>query len=535
MVLPGDEDACGECGPAGIQRRSALTASTALFSYLPFVVTFILVSAFVLRRLFPFLSGDIVPKDSVGSPELFTTPIPRSTKSNNSRPNAVKRISAATFSTTIALSTVLAELILCDISDSINPVARGIALRFTVFLLLIFLIAIIPSLEIQSFISASGYRYFGSESGRFKIAWVLHMLASATWLVAFWWSGQVILPEHKEQDILRGEGWIHGTTEHVGVIGISLMALLSGFASISAPWQSFGARTRPVTESTVARKQAGLESTNEMLATKRSRLRAIEQRIANAPPENFLKKAMGSFRGTRDTTEKQNLEMEINGLENMALELSAHHSILASRYNQQERARTASGKLLRTASQAFSIYCMYRVISASLTFVRRHLAKPSDHFVGSDPINNILALLVKHYDSQLDRQAWAQQISFLMTGVMLFASFSSVLQTFHFFARYTPNLLKATQANLPLIVAQTSATYVISVSLLLRGIMPGDVVSNRLQDLGGNDMAWVDGWFEAWFLAGACVTALGIWAGRKISGTDEDWDDGGDVEMGKVH
>ena len=535
MVLPGDDDDCGECGPAGLQRRSTLSVSTVVFSYLPFFFTFLLVATIVLQRLFPLLSGDVASKGFAGGSQLFTTPIPRSSKSAHGRPSTIKQLSALAFSTTVALSTVLAELVLCEISDTINPTARGIALRFTIFLLLILLIAVIPSLEIQSVISAAGYKYTGHEAGRFKIAWVLQVLASAIWFLGFWWSGTVILPRHKEQDMRRGEGWVHIVTEHVGVIGISLMALLSGFASVSAPWQSFGVRVRPVTESTMARKQAGLDSTGEMLTAKRSRLRAIEQKLAQAPPESFLKKAVGTFRGSNDANEKRNLEMEINGLENMALALSAHHSILSSRYNQQQRARTPTGKVIRTAYQGFSVYCMYRVVAAAVTFVRRRLASRSEHFVGSDPINNILALLVKHYDSQLDRQAWAQQISFLMSGVMLFASFSSVLQTFHFFARYTPGLLKAAQANLALIVSQICATYVISVSLLLRGIMPGEVVS-KLQDLGGTDMLWVDGWFEAWFLAGVAVTAAGIWLGRTIAGDDDYWDDDADVEMGgKIH
>ena len=174
-------------------------------------------------------------------------------------------------------------------------------------------------------------------------------------------------------------------------------------------------------------------------------------------------------------------------------------------------------------------------MATSITALRRYLTSSGKSFVGSDPINNILAILVEHYDSDLDRDAWLRQISFLLSGVMLGASFSSVLQTFHFFARFTPSLLKATQANLPLIVAQVCGTYVISVSLLLRGIMPGQVVSDQLKNLGGNDMIWVDGWFEAWFLGGVLITACAIWASRKITGADEWGDDidDDDVEVGK--
>ena len=536
MVLPGDD--CGDCTPSylGPQRRAPVAI---VFSSLPFFVTFLFVATVVFQRLFPLLSGDFAFKGTQnGSSFAPLASISRSSssRSGNGEPgNPIKRISALAFSTTIALAAVLAELVLCEISDSLDPVARGLALRFTVLLLLFLLIVVIPSLEIHSVISAAGWKYVGREAGRLKLAWALHATFFGLWLAGFWWSGRVMLAEHhKEAGLQDDQGVINTTTEHVGVIGISLMALLSGFASVSAPWQSFFARAKPVSDTTIARKQAGLDSTNEMLAAKRSRLRALQRKMSDAAPEGFFKKAMGTFRSNIDAAEKKTLEMEVSGLENMALALSTHHALLSSRHSQQRRAKTPLGRVLRGASYFFSSYCLYRILATTLTFARRRLAPPDQPFVGSDPINNILGLLVRHYDAALDRQAWARQISFLLSGVMLLASLSSVLQTFHFLARFAPALLRAARRNLALVVAQTCATYVISVALLLRGIMPVQVVGERLHGLGGGDMRWVDGWFEAWFLAGVVVTVGGVWIGAKIRGIEE-WDDeDDDVEMGKL-
>ena len=541
MVLP--QSKCNDCAPSYLQRRPQ--ASTAIiFSCLPFIVTFVLVATIVFQRLFPLLSGDERLRQIQNglngaklSHALFSPRSPSPPKSTHEASiSPVKRFSALAFSTTISLAAVLAELILCEISNTVDPIARGLALRAAVFVLLIFLIIIIPSLEIQSVISAAGWRYTGRESGRLKIAWILQVFAFGCWILAFWWSGQLFLTKHhREQQTTSRDHPIDIVVEHVGVIGISLMALLSGFACASAPWQSFGARQKPVTEEALARKQAGLDATNDMLQMKRSRLRALQLKIDDAPTESFLQKAMGSIRGNASVTERKNLEMEISGLENMRASLSSQHSLFVTRMNQQHRSQTFSGRLLLVGSYLFSTYCLYRIMATSITALRRYLTSSGKSFVGSDPINNILAILVEHYDSDLDRDAWLRQISFLLSGVMLGASFSSVLQTFHFFARFTPSLLKATQANLPLIVAQVCGTYVISVSLLLRGIMPGQVVSDQLKNLGGNDMIWVDGWFEAWFLGGVLITACAIWASRKITGADEWGDDidDDDVEVGK--
>ncbi|KAK4697768.1 hypothetical protein P7C71_g368, partial [Lecanoromycetidae sp. Uapishka_2] len=299
---------------------------------------------------------------------------------------------------------------------------------------------------------------------------------------------------------------------------------------------------KPISEASVGRKAAGLEATRDMLEAKRSRLRALERKLSDAPTESFFQRAVGSIRGNADTTERQSLLLEISGLETMAASLSASHSNLQSRLQQQHRSRTAAGRVLITASYLFSLFCLYRIATTSLTFVRRSLSSAkytSESFTSSDPVNNVLALLAKHYDPHLDQAAWARQISFLLSGVILFASFSSVMQTFHLVTRFLPSLLKTIQANLALVVSQICGTYVISAALMLRGMMPGAVIGEGLGALGGKEgVTWVDGWFERWFLGGVLITAVGIWVGRKIGSSDwdeDEWDEGGALESGKMN
>ena len=521
---------CDECTPTSLGRRSQ-ASTTIIFSSLPFIVTFLLIATIVLQKLFPLLSGQASLKITDGSQP---TQVKQSSDPSSTTRPPIKRASAWIFSATIALAAVLAELILCEISNTIDPTARRLALRITVSLLLFLLVIAIPLLELHSFISFAGYKYTGSGKGRLRIAWILHVVGFTAWLLGFWWVGTGLLGR-RELDAAAEthQSLSEACLERVGVIGISLMALLSGFAAVSSPWQNFGARPKPITEADIDRKTAGLEATNDMLSAKRSRLRALERKMSEAPSESFFQKAIGSIRGNADTTERKSLLLEISGLETMALSLSSSLSMYNTRLNQQHRARTPTGRLMLTVSYGFSVYCLYRILTTCLTALRRWLSSPNNTFTGSDPINNILALLAKHYDPHLDQAAWTRQISFLLSGVILFASFSSVLQTFHFFARFTPGLLRAAQANLALVVAQVCATYVISAALLLRGMMPGEVVGEGLKGLGGTEMGWVDWWFEGWFLGGVAVTGLGIWVGRQIGGSGEWDDDEGDLEMGK--
>ncbi|MCJ1277709.1 hypothetical protein MMC21_005523 [Puttea exsequens] len=511
--------------------------STALiFSSLPFITTFLLVSTLVLQKLFPFLSGE--------APSLKTSTYARPFSSNSGQARStVKHLSALTFSSTIALAAVLVELILCEISNTINPTARGLAFKITIHLLLFQLIVAIPFLEIHSVITAAGYDFAGAGKSRLRLAWVFQFLGFSAWLVGFWLSGQWLLSRVGQSPAVGdSQSLSEASLERIGVIGISVMSLLSGFASVSSPWQNFLSRPKPVTEASIARKAAGLAATQDMLMAKRSRLRALESKISSAPTESFFQRAVGTIRGNADTTERQTLLLEISGLETMAVSLSTSHSNLQGRLQQQQRSRTASGRLLITASYSFSLFCLYRIATTLLTFIRRSLSSAkytSENFTTSDPVDNILALLAKHYDPQLDQAAWARQISFLLSGIILFASFSSVMQTFTLFTRFLPSLLKTIQANLALVVAQVCGTYVISAALMLRGMMPGAVVGEGLGALGGKEgVGWVDGWFERWFLGGVVVTAVGIWIGKKLGGSgewdDDDYDEGNGLESGKM-
>ena len=510
-----------------------MPAPTAIaFSSIPFIVTFLVIAALVLEKLYPYFSGEAVSAKShvYERPLAATRPI-------------IKRISTLVFSSTIGLAAVLVELILFEISNTGNAEARGKAFHFVLSLLLFSLIIAIPFLEIHSVITGAGYHFTGQGVGKLRLAWVAQSLAFATWLLAFWGSGNYLLGKQGDADSqpANTQSLIEASLERIGVIGISVMSLLSGFASVSSPWQNFVSRPRPVTEASIARKAAGLEATQDMLATKRSRLRALERKISEAPTESYLQKAIGSFRGNADHTERQTLMLEISGLETMALSLSSSQSNLQARFGQQQRSQSAWGRLALTIAYFFSIFCLYRIATTTLTFIRRSLSShkyTSENFTTSDPVDNILALLAKHYDPHLDQATWARQISFLLSGIILFASFSSVMQTFHLFARFLPSLLKTIQANLALVVAQVCATYVISAAMMLRGMMPGNMVGEGLKSLGGegDNMRWVDGWFERWFLGGVLVTTVGIWIGRQVGGND-DWDDtydeGSELEMGK--
>lgn len=543
-MYPTDDD-CDACKPAYLARRlDATPPGTLLLSSLPFIITWLVASLLAWHRLFPLLSGDQAPhrsaKDSLPHhnkdvPGRKPGPWPQGSRS--------QKLAALVFSASTGLSAVLVELLLCEISDIVHPAARALALKVTLGSLLISNIVVTPALELhglaKTVLGSSSADGVSTKRGAGPLArFALEAALFCAWLGVFWYIPQTSLHSvesggHTDAD----HAFTEACLERIGIIGISLMASLAGFAAVSSLWQTFGVRHRPVKETDIARKEAGLTATEEMLSVKQSRLRALQRKMAETAPSQqdsgFMSRVMGNFRGSSEAQEQRALQMEISGLETMRYTLSATLSTMRTRHAEQQRSRTKSGRLLSLTNTVFALYCAYRICATSLSTLRRWW-QPSTTFATSDPINNVLALLTTHWDSNLDRAAWSRQISFLLSGIMLLASFNAVLQTFRLFARFAPALLQHAQTSLPLVISQVAGTYVVSSALLLRSNLPAEVGGVISEALGAPlEARFVEGWFESWFLVAVGLTATGVLIGRKVGSDDEEWDDLEGVEMGK--
>ncbi|EMD89506.1 hypothetical protein COCC4DRAFT_45038 [Bipolaris maydis ATCC 48331] len=533
-MFPPNPDDCDECVPDYARQPSPLAVA---ISALPFILTFLGVAFVVSHKLFPILSGHAHRKAQHETPRPSSlAQRDRASFFRTLRPTATS-LASLIFSTNFALSAVLVELILCEISNTIDRATRTLALKITLPSLLFLLVVATPAFEIHSFISGTGLEFRGERSSRRRAAWALELCGLAVWLACFWYLGRGILGSYlHEASYQHSHTFSEGCLERIGIIGISLMASLAGFAAISALWHTFGVRYKPVTESDIARKQAGLQATNDMLLVKESRLRAIERKLSENPQQGFMGRVVGSIRANPDVQERSTLQLEIQGLETMRHSLQNSMTVLQNRRQSQLRAHTAHGRLLNMFSYVFAIYCAYRIGATTISTLRR-LSSPNASFSSSDPINNVLALLAKHWDPTIDRVAWSRTISFLLSGVMLLLSFNSVFQTFLLFAKVVPGLLYHTKTNFALIISQVAATYVISSALLLRSNLPPEMKSKIGDALGAPlEPKFTERWFEGWFLAASAATALGIWLGKRLKGSE--WDDDGDggdvdVEMGK--
>jgi len=529
MVLAADD--CDGCTP---NTNPAAFGSKAAFSTLPFVATFVVATLIAYRKVYPLLLAQSEQRASKSASKP-----PTAGHGEPPTQSLARRIAALTFSSTIALSTVLTELLLCEISNSFNPTARSIALQITVVSLLGLLVVAIPLLGIYSVVSKSGYKFLDSQSkGRRRLAWIFEFLGYAAFLFLFWTIG-VWLPESKSiHDTLRKkQNVFQACLDRLGITGVALMALLAGFASVSAIWHNFGPKPKRVSESDIARKQSGLDATTDMIREKKARLQHLNRQISQTPSnKGWLSGVIGTFRGgNTELQARQTLEMEISGLETMSDGLETSLTILRQRRAEQLRSTTNLGRATLVFQYVFAVYCVYRVVTTTITILRRTFSSAPN--TDTDPITYAIALFARHVYPNLDQASWAQQISFLLSGVMLLASFSAVTQTFHLFSRFLPSLLHATRTNFALLISQISGMYVISSALMLRGMMPKEVGSVINSALGSAmlDPHWVQKWFDGFFICSVVLTVVGVFIGRSVGNgslaDDMGWD--GDVELGK--
>jgi hypothetical protein len=236
------EDECDECVPEYARRRPMTT----IVSSLPFLLTFLFVAVAVSQKLFPILSGH-ERKAHHESAHLHGVAARAKTSLYKSLRPSSRSLASIIFSTNIALSAVLAELIFCEIANTVNPATRNLGLKLTLPLLLFLLIVVTPAFEIHSVISKTGLHTSG---GQRRIAWVLELCGLAVWLGGFWWLGRGLLGSYlHEETYVHEHTFSEGCLERIGIIGISLMASLAGFAAISSLRQTFGVKYRPVCRS----------------------------------------------------------------------------------------------------------------------------------------------------------------------------------------------------------------------------------------------------------------------------------------------
>ncbi|VDM95683.1 unnamed protein product [Thelazia callipaeda] len=375
-----------------------------------------------------------------------------------------KRLVQIIFSTTFALSCTMFELIIFEIIGFMEPSSRFLHWKLGLHSILFVLIVALPL-------------YFS-----FSRKWIIP-LTVVSWIIFiyfFWKIGDPFPISSSKHGIFS----IEQAVSRVGVIGVTVMAVLSGFGAVNAPYSYMTIFMRPVGKAQISQMERKLTHTMEMIVAKKRRLCMLEKEIA-----------LTAF--THGTLIFSLLNSEILPLEEFSRYLFLEIVELRNMRERIEYSKTWQGQYFNVVGHFFSLYCLWKILICTVNIVFDRVGKV-------DPVTRGIEIAVNYMGFELDIRFWSQHISFLLVGVIVITSIRGLLITL---TKFFYMISSSKSSNLiVLILAHIMGMYFVSSVLLMRMNMPHQYRSSITVVLGDLQFNFYHRWFDVMFLISALVS-----------------------------
>ncbi|XP_028358275.1 Golgi pH regulator isoform X4 [Phyllostomus hastatus] len=371
------------------------------------------------------------------------------------------------FSVTFAFSCTMFELIIFEILGVLNSSSRYFHWKMNLCIILLILVFMVP-FYIGYFI-VSNIRLLHKQRLLFScLLWL-------TFMYFFWKLGDpfpILSPKH---GILSIEQLI----SRVGVIGVTLVALLSGFGAVNCPYTYMSYFLRNVTDIDILALERRLLQTMDMIISKKKRMamtrRTMFQKgeIHNKPSGfwGMIKSVTTSAPGSENLTL---IQQEVDALEELSRQLFLETADLYATKERIEYSKTFKGKYFNFLGYFFSIYCVWKIF------------------------------MVKF---------WSQHISFILVGIIIVTSIRGLLITLTKFF-YAISSSKSSNV-IVLLLAQIMGMYFVSSVLLIRMSMPLEYRTIITEVLGELQFNFYHRWFDVIFLVSALSSILFLYLAHK--------------------
>lgn len=394
------------------------------------------------------------------------------------------------FSSTFALSCTMFELIIFEILGVLDPSSRKLNWLIGIHLMLVMLIFILPFLITYSILS----------NVRFVDRKYLHVLSIAGWLCfmwLFWKIGDpfpILSPKHGIFSIEQG-------ISRVGVIGVTLMALLSGFGAVNYPYTSMTYFMKEVTPRDVQSLEKKLLQTYDMIAVKKKRIAVLQKEKSSSSGSsslwNLLYSSVNSFSSGESLSQVQ---QDTNALEELSRQLFLELIDMKAMQQRLEWSKTFRGKYFHFIGYFFSLYCIWKIFISTVNIVFDRVGRV-------DPVTRGLQIAVNFAGLEIDVKFWSQHVSFFLVGIIALTSIRGLLITLTKFF-YAISSSKSSNI-IVLTLAQIMGMYFISSVLLMRMNMPLEYRTIITEVLGDLQFNFYHRWFDVIFLVSA-LSSIGF-------------------------
>ncbi|KAF8786514.1 Golgi pH regulator-like [Argiope bruennichi] len=391
------------------------------------------------------------------------------------------------FSITFSLSCTMFELIIFEILGVLHSNSRYIHWKLGLYAILFMTIVVLPFY----------IGYFVLSNIRFIQKQLIKPLTVASWLgfmYLFWKIGDpfpILSPKH-------GIFSIEQCVSRVGVIGVTLMALLSGFGAVNYPYTSMTYFMKNVSPSDIQMQEKKVMQTLDMIIMKKKRiaLGAREQQQQTSGLWGMLKSVTTASTGENISQLKQ----DVKALEELSRQLFLE---AVNIHNMQERiewSKTLKGKYFNCLGYFFSLYCMWKIFICTFNILFDRVGKV-------DPVTRGIEIAVNYMGINFDVKFWSQYISFILVGVIVVTSIRGLLITLTKFF-YAISSSKSSNI-IVLALAQIMGMYFVSSVLLIRMNMPSEYRSIITEVLGDLQFNFYHRWFDVIFLVSA-LSSIGF-------------------------
>ena len=411
------------------------------------------------------------------------------------------------FSFTFCLSCTMFELIIFEIVGILDPSSRYFHWKLCLYVSLFTLVVLLPlyisflSINIRWGGDAS---FWGSSSSRRRRNGT--MIASfLIWLIfvyLFWKTGDqfpLLSPQH-------GIFSIEQLISRVGVIGVTVMAVLSGFGAVNCPYTYMSYFMRHVTDADVHNMERRMNQTLEMILSKKKRLASI--RHANKAGGNGTTASgigrvwsvLSSTVASSKDSDTSLLQNDINAYEELSRQLFLELVDLHAMRDRMVYSRTLQGKYFNFVGHFFSLYCVYKIFICSINIIFDRVGK-------TDPVTRGIEITVTYMGFEFDVKFWSQHISFFLVGVIILTSIRGLLITLTKFF-YAISSSKSSNI-IVLMLAEIMGMYFVSSVLLMRMNMPEQYRQIITLVLGDLEFSFYHRWFDVIFLVSA-LSSIGF-------------------------
>ena len=292
----------------------------------------------------------------------------------------------------------------------------------------------------------------------------------------------------------------------VGVIGVTVMALLSGFGAVNCPYTYSSYFLRQVTDADIFALEKKLQQTNEIIVSKKKRI-AIAKR-AQAMQVNETGQG-GSF-WTRFRSPSSPLPVQTENISQLQTDVNVHEELsrqlfletvdLHATKDRIEYSKTLKGRYFNILGYFFSLYCMWKIFMCTINIVFNRVGK-------KDPVTRGIEILVHYLGFEFDVSFWSQHVSFILIGVMIVTSIRGLLITLTKFF-YAISSSKSSNI-IVMALAQIMGMYFVSSVLLMRMNMPESYRLIITVVLGELQFQFYHRWFDVIFLVSA-LSSIGF-------------------------